>query len=59
MDQVKQTADNAFMVDMFQFMLCGCIGSRMIFQKCTVKDEIEGFGKSCSIATDCAVILAF
>jgi len=59
MDQIKQTSDNAFVVDMFQFLLCGCIGSRLIFQKCTVKEEIEGFGKSCSITTDCAVILAF
>jgi len=59
MDQVKQTSANAFVVDMFQFLLCGCIFSRMVFQKCTVKEEIEGFGKSCSIATDMAVIIAF
>lgn len=61
LDQLKQTASSAIVVDGFQLFFCCCYLSRVTFLKIMKYsgEEIPGYGKGCSIATDIMVILCF
>lgn len=64
LDYVKQTASNAFVIDLVQAMFAFSILSRLIFFKlnrCWMKDkqEIEGYGETSSIMIDFLVVASF